>query len=147
MQIKLPCMAVLLASCLQAGCGHEDTDQNATAQWDASVWQPIQIRQLERGRQLYRQKCAACHLSSGQGQMTLGAPALKGSAVTTGAVNTHIAKVIQGANNGRMPAFGASLDDQSIADIISYERNAWGNHDARLVTAVQVKQSRQILIR
>lgn len=77
--------------------------------------------------------------------MTLGAPALKGSTVVTGPVNIHIAKVIHGGNNGRMPAFGASLDDLSIADVINYERNAWGNHDARLVTAEQVRRVKQLL--
>jgi len=142
--MKLKCVAILLASCLQAGCGHQDNEQTAAVRWDVTVWRPAQIRQLERGYRLYRQKCAACHLSSGQGQMTLGAPALKGSAVVTGPVNAHIAKVIHGGGNGRMPAFGASLDNPSIADIISYERNAWGNHDARLVTARQIGQVKRI---
>jgi len=142
--MKLRYVAVLLLSCLQAGCGHQDTEQAAAGRWDVTVWRPAQIQQLERGYRLYRQKCAACHLSSGQGQMTLGAPALKGSAVVTGPVSAHIAKVIHGGSNGRMPAFGAVLDNRSIADIVSYERNAWGNHDARLVTAGQVRQVEQL---
>jgi len=104
------------------------------------LWQAAQIQQLERGQRLYRQKCAACHLASGQVQATLGAPALKGSAVVAGPAEAHIAIVLHGRSNGSMPAFGQSLDARAIADIVSYERNAWGNHDASLVNAEQIEK-------
>ena len=125
--------------CLLSACGQQTAEQDAGIQWDESVWQSVQIQQLERGRVLYQQKCAACHLVSGEGQATLGAPGLKGSAVVTGPAATHIGIVLSGRSNGTMPAFDKSLDAQAIADIVSYERNAWGNNDPALVSAEQVE--------
>jgi len=40
-----------------------------------------------------------------------------------------------------MPAFGGTLSDTDIANIIDYERSAWGNH-GRLVTIEQVAAER-----
>jgi mono/diheme cytochrome c family protein len=40
-----------------------------------------------------------------------------------------------------MPAFGSLLDNLDIAQIINYERGAWGNH-AKGVTAAQVAAAR-----
>jgi cytochrome c oxidase subunit 2 len=133
------CIRILAMCCLLSACGRQTAEQDAGIQWDESVWQPAQIQQLEHGRALYQQKCAACHLASGQGQTTLGAPALKGSAVVTGPAAGHIDVVLNGRSNGTMPAFGNSLETQSIADIVSYERNAWGNNDPVLIGADQVE--------
>lgn len=133
------CLYALATCCLMSACGQQAGEQGTGVRWDESLWQPAQIRQLERGRVLYEQKCAACHLASGQGQATLGAPALKGSAVVAGPVASHIEVVLKGRSNGSMPAFEKSLDAQAIADIVSYERNAWGNHDPALVGADQVR--------
>jgi len=130
--------ALLVACCLLSACGRQAGEPEAAAQWNPTRWQPVQIEQLERGRRLYLQKCAACHMSTGQGQATLGAPALKGSAVVAGPVTAHIEIVLNGRSNATMPAFGTALDPPSIAAIVSYERNAWGNHDPNLVTAAQV---------
>ena len=40
-----------------------------------------------------------------------------------------------------MPAFGDTLSDADIANIINYERSSWGNHGAP-VTAYQVSVER-----
>ena len=132
------CFRLLAMSCLLSACGQQTAEQDV-GHWDESVWQPAQIQQLKRGRMLYQQKCAACHLESGQGQTTLGAPPLKGSAVVAGPVAGHIDVVLNGRSNGTMPAFGKSLETQAIADIVSYERNAWGNNDPALISADQVE--------
>ena len=129
-------MALLL---LTAGCDQRDSGQAVAERWDPSVWSPVQIQALERGRRLYAQKCAACHRPSGEGQSALGAPALKGSAVTSGPVALHIGIVLNGRGNGAMPAFGKALDTRMIADIVNYERNAWGNSDPELISAEQVE--------
>ncbi|MCG6867014.1 MAG: cytochrome c [Thiogranum sp.] len=130
-----PALALLFA----AACGQRDSGNGAPPLWDPSAWTPAQIQQLESGRRLYAHKCAACHLTSGQGQVALGAPALRGSAVATGPVALHIGIVLNGRGNGAMPAFAGALDTRSIADIINYERNAWGNSEPRLITAQQVE--------
>ena len=78
-------------------------------------------------------------------------PALKGNAAINDAnPTTHIRAVLhglQGANVGGvvysspMPAFGDTLSDGDIANIINYERSSWGNHGAP-VTAEQVAAER-----
>jgi cytochrome c oxidase cbb3-type subunit 2 len=40
-----------------------------------------------------------------------------------------------------MPAWGDQFDDQDLADIIDYERSAWGNH-GKPVTAADVAEVR-----
>jgi cytochrome c oxidase subunit 2 len=54
-------------------------------------------------------------------------------------VALHIGIVLNGRGNGAMPAFAGVLDTRSIADIINYERNAWGNNDPELITSQQVQ--------
>jgi len=121
------------------GCDRSDSGKAMRPRWDAAAWSPEQIQRLEAGRRLYMQRCAACHQPSGKGQAALGAPALQGSAVVTGPVALHIRIVLNGRGNGAMPAFGTALDTRAIADIISYERNAWGNSDPQLITAIDVE--------
>jgi cytochrome c oxidase cbb3-type subunit 2 len=68
------------------------------------------------------------------------------AAVNDANPTTHIRTVLyglQGANVGGvvysspMPAFGDTLSDGDIANIVNYERSSWGNHGAP-VTAEQV---------
>jgi mono/diheme cytochrome c family protein len=130
-----PALALLL---LAVGCGEHGTPENMPQRWDTSLWSPEQIQHLEHGRRLYTRRCAACHRASGLGQMTLGAPALKGSAIVTGPVQAHIAVVLNGRGKV-MPAFGNVLDTRALADIINYERNAWGNSDPHLIGPADIE--------
>jgi cytochrome c oxidase subunit 2 len=130
------CLAVV-------ACERQEADTEQASAWDTRTWTPAEIRQLERGRALYVQKCAACHLRSGEGQVTLGAPALRGSAIVRGPVAVHIDTVLYGRGAGVMPAFAGVLDDRAVADIVSYERNAWGNSDPALVSIDGVRSRRE----
>jgi cytochrome c oxidase subunit 2 len=42
-----------------------------------------------------------------------------------------------------MPAFAAQLSDLDIAAVITYERNAWGNHDGDFVKPSEIKALRK----
>jgi cytochrome c oxidase cbb3-type subunit 2 len=103
-----------------------------------------------KGAALYAANCAACHLASGEG--VPGAfPPLKGSGVVNKDDATkHIRVVLDGMQGGKaggvvygssMPPFAAVLSDTDIADIVDYERGAWGNH-GKPVTAAQVAAER-----
>lgn len=82
------------------------------------------------GEKEYVSKCAACHQANGQG-LPPTFPALAGSPVaTTGSIQEHI-DIIK-AGKGAMPAFGG-LDLKTMAAIVTYERNAWGNNTGDLV--------------
>jgi cytochrome c oxidase subunit 2 len=70
-------------------------------------------------------------------------PALKGSKIATGDVAAHLDIVIHGSKkNPAMQAYGPQLDDATLAAIITYERNAWGNNTGDLVQPADVKAAR-----
>ena len=103
-----------------------------------------------KGQALFTANCAACHQATGEGLPGVF-PALKGNAAVNDAdATTHIRAVLhglQGANVGGvvyaspMPPFADTLGDADIANIINYERSAWGNHGAP-VTMQQVAAER-----
>lgn len=104
---------------------------------------------VEAGKQLYA-VCAACHQPNGQGQEAL-APPLANSEWVTGPESRLIRIVLQGVGgpmtvNGReysldMPGLGAALNDEQIAQILSYIRNDFGN-TASVIDAATVAKAR-----
>jgi len=85
-------------------------------------WNLDELEILENGKSLYKSRCSGCHQQAGTGSTTIGAPALKGSAVARGSVDVLIRTVLFG--RASMPAFRYSLDDAELARILSYVRNA-----------------------
>lgn len=69
-------------------------------------------------------------------------PAMKGGKIATGAVDAHIEQVLNGKKGTAMMAFKDQLTDQELADVITYERNAWGNKTGDVVTADDIKKAR-----
>lgn len=94
-----------------------------------------------RGEKIYLTYCAMCHQPDGNG-MPPTFPALKGSPIATGPVDAHIHQVVHGKPGTAMQAFKDQLDDQAIADVVTYERHAWGNNKGEIVSAEQVKAIR-----
>ncbi len=66
-------------------------------------------------------------------------PALKGSPIAKGPVAGHIDRVMNGKPGTAMQAFKGQLSDQDLADVITYERNAWGNDTGTLVKPEDIK--------
>ena len=97
---------------------------------------------IERGEKVYLSNCAACHQPTGLGMPPVF-PALKGSAVATGPVEGHIHLVLNGKPGTAMQAFKGQLKDQDLADVITYERNAWGNDTKSLVKSEDIAAARQ----
>lgn len=95
---------------------------------------------MTRGKQVYDQNCASCHMPDGKGNPELGAKAIAGGTVPNGPLAAHIALVLHG--KGIMPAWGNMLKDDDLAAVITYERNAFGNHTGDLVTPAQIKAAR-----
>lgn len=102
------------------------------------------------GEELFTANCAACHQANGEG-LPGAFPALKSNAAVNDADPTlHIHTVLFGAHGltvdgvkyaGQMPPFGPQLTDQDVADLVDYERSAWGNHGAS-VSAAEVARVR-----
>ena len=97
---------------------------------------------MDRGEKVYLGTCSACHQPTGLG-MPPTFPAMKGSAIATGPVKGHIDRVLNGKPGTAMQAFKDQLNDQDLADVITYERNAFGNNTGTLVTPDEIKAARQ----
>lgn len=89
---------------------------------------------MAKGEADYLSRCAACHQANGQG-LPPTFPALANSPLAIGPAADHIAIVNDGKN--AMPGFKGVLDPVTLAAIITYERNAWGNVPSDGVDVVQ----------
>jgi cytochrome c oxidase subunit 2 len=97
---------------------------------------------MSKGEAAYNTNCSSCHMPTGDGVPGVF-PALKGSKIATGDVAAHLDIVIHGSKkNPAMQAYGPQLDDATLAAIITYERNAWGNNTGDLVQPADVKAAR-----
>lgn len=105
---------------------------------------------MTTGAAIYKDNCEACHLGNGEGTAALF-PRLAGSSnVRSTDPTTAIRKIISGSRAvatdaaptaPAMPSFGWRLDDQQIADVVTYIRNSWGN-SGTAVSARTVKSLR-----
>jgi len=95
---------------------------------------------MARGKQVFDSNCAACHMADGKGNPEMGVLAIAGGTIPNGPVAAHINLVLHG--KGIMPAWGNVLNDADIAAVITYERNAFGNHKGDVVQSAQIKAAR-----
>ncbi|MGZ5046902.1 MAG: cytochrome c oxidase subunit II [Usitatibacter sp.] len=93
------------------------------------------------GEKLYAGNCAACHQPTGKG-MPPAFPALDGSKTVTGPKAAHIATVLKGRPGTAMAPF-AHLSDSDLAAIVTYERNAWGNHSGEAIQPAEIAAGRK----
>jgi mono/diheme cytochrome c family protein len=94
---------------------------------------------MARGEGVYLDQCAACHMEDGAGMPDVF-PALKGSSAIQAKAPATLLRVILGgaakvATASKptplaMPAFDGKLNDDDIAAVLTYIRNAWGNSAA-----------------
>ncbi|MEQ1803289.1 MAG: cytochrome D1 domain-containing protein [Gammaproteobacteria bacterium] len=105
---------------------------------------------LEKGRELYQQNCAACHQPEGQGLPGAFPPLAKSDfiaanpdAVLEVTVKGRQGKlVVNGVEyNNVMPAM-SYLDDRDLSRIITFVLNSWGNPGGQ-VTLKQVEEFRE----
>lgn len=92
----------------------------------------------ERGEKVYMSNCAVCHQPTGKGAGVF--PALDGSKIANGPIAEHVSIVLHG--KGAMPSWAPTLNDVEIASVITFERNAWGNHTGDVLQPRQVTDAR-----
>jgi mono/diheme cytochrome c family protein len=104
----------------------------------------------ERGAQVYRDRCAACHGDHGEGVRDAYPPLAGNRAVTLPVTANLVQVVLHGgfppstSGNPRpfgMPPFATVLSDADVAAVLSHIRSAWGN-DAPAVSELAVAQQR-----
>ncbi len=102
-----------------------------------------QLKQFALGRQKYLSSCAGCHGSNGKGVNRMGPPLASSEWVTED--ETRLALIILHGMEGPLEVAGkkydapdilpvmpshSTMDDGSIAAILTYIRNEWGNQAA-----------------
>lgn len=128
--------------------------------WEGDGRTPVEVKaralsgaeeaSYNRGKELYMIVCGACHQPHGNGQEGL-APPLKESEWVMGSEQRLVRMVLHGVRDAitvkgqkwelNMPAFNEALEDQQIADALTYVRREWGNTGAP-VTVETVKRVR-----
>ena len=108
------------------------------------------LERFEAGREHFTVHCAACHQPNGRG-ITGAYPPLAGSSWVLEDPRRPIRIALHGLQGdisvdgvgyrGAMAPLGALLDDEELADLLTYVRNAWGNQ-ADAVSAEQVALER-----
>ncbi len=96
---------------------------------------------LPMGEDIYIEHCATCHQPNGLGQDGKY-PALAGSDITTGGIEQHLERVLNGKVDTEMQAWAPQLTDLEIAAVITYERNDWGNATGEIIQPMTVYQAR-----
>ena len=95
----------------------------------------------KRGEKVYAANCAACHQANGKGAGPI--KAIDGSPVVLDSDKSkQIAVLLNGQNNGTMPAW-KQLSDTEIAAVITYTKNNWSNKTGQLVQPAEVKTARK----
>lgn len=105
------------------------------------------------GQAIYRDQCAACHQIDGKGVPQLFPSLAESSGVRSRDATTLIRIVLRGARSTAtaqeptapgMPSFGRQLNDEQVAAVVSYVRNAWGR-PAAAVAPGDVSKMRDVL--
>ncbi len=112
---------------------------SAKADDPSKVWESADL--IARGEKVYNGNCAVCHGASGKGAGAI--KALDGSAVVLDEDKTkQIAVLLNGQNNGAMPAW-KQLSDTEIAAVITYTKNNWSNKTGQAVQPADVVAARK----
>lgn len=117
---------------------------------------------IEKGRNLYNKNCAACHQLDGRGLPPAFPPLAAGAAfaaasdivkpleergffkdgkIALGPVARHLDIVLNGIPGTSMQAW-KQLNSLEVAAIVTYERNAFGNHSGEVVQIADVEKAR-----
>jgi cytochrome c oxidase subunit 2 len=130
---------VLSAADYTAWVDAEKKKQAAKADDPAKVWALDDL--AKRGEKVYAANCAACHQANGKGAGPI--KALDGAAVVLDADKAkQIAVLLNGQNNGTMPAW-KQLSDTEIAAVITYTKNNWSNKTGQIVQPAEVLAARK----
>ena len=95
---------------------------------------------VARGEKVYNANCTACHGPGGKGAGPI--KALDGSAVVLNDPAGQVKILLNGANNGAMPAW-RTLSDTEIAAVVTYTKNSWSNKTGKLVQPAEIVVARK----
>jgi mono/diheme cytochrome c family protein len=97
---------------------------------------------FQQGMELYKTYCVACHGINGDGVLYSKTALNNDGFVTVVDTSELIAVILYGKEGvGTMPSWGKMLNDQEVAAVTTYIRQAWSNR-ADSVTPAMVKKTR-----
>ena len=130
---------VVSAADYSAWVAGKNKEMAAKADDPSKVWVLADLK--ARGEKVYATNCVACHQTTGKGNGAI--KALDGSAVVLASDHSkQISILLNGANNGAMPAW-KSLSDTDLAAVISYTKNNWSNQTGQLVQPAELQAARK----
>ncbi|MBN9587463.1 MAG: alcohol dehydrogenase [Alphaproteobacteria bacterium 64-11] len=97
------------------------------------------VERMKRGASLYRVNCSACHGLDAKGEGPLVPPLTGNAVVRQDNADTLVRLVLAGSQGAgtrwaptrpAMPSLAWRLNDQQVADVLSYVRGNWGNQAA-----------------
>ena len=99
-----------------------------------------------QGQELYKTYCVACHGANGGGVL-YNKTVLNNDAFVTGDPKELIAVILYGREGaGTMPGWKMTLNDQKVAAVATYIRQAWSNRadpvSAAMVTEVRTTREK-----
>jgi mono/diheme cytochrome c family protein len=109
---------------------------------------------MKAGRAVYEDNCMGCHNADGKGQKDIFPPLSTNPIVRQASAESIIRVVLAGTQSAdvkaaptqpAMPSFAWRLDDQEVADVLTYVRSSWGG--AAPVFEATVRQIRGNLVR
>jgi mono/diheme cytochrome c family protein len=94
---------------------------------------------FQLGRHVYETKCVGCHGAKGEGVLHRQT-VLDNSAFVTGNPDEVIATILFGREGAHpMPSWQKRLNDQEVAAVTTYIRQAWSNHSDPVTIAMVAK--------
>ena len=107
-----------------------------------SAWAQAAGDLFQQGQKVFEDNCADCHRLNGKG-LPGTFPAHDGNPFVLGDPKPVIATVLNGRRGtlGQMPTWKDKLNDQQIAAVVTYIRQAWSNR-APAVTPAMVAATR-----
>jgi cytochrome c oxidase subunit 2 len=111
----------------------------AAAEDPNKVWELADL--VAKGEKVYAANCVACHQASGKGAGPI--KPVDGSPIVLDADKTkQLAILLNGANNGAMPAW-KQLSDTELAAVATYTKNSWSNKTGTVIQPAEVRAARQ----
>ena len=130
---------VVSAADYTAWVAGKSKEMSAKADDPSRVWLLADLK--ARGEKVYAANCVACHQPTGQAAGAI--KALDGSAIVLDKDHSkQIAILLNGANNGAMPAW-KTLSDTDLAAVISFTKNNWSNQTGRMVQPAELQAARK----
>jgi cytochrome c6 len=101
------------------------------------VWAQEAGDLVKQGQKIFENSCAQCHLKSGKG-LPGTFPALDKNPFVVGDPKPVLATVLNGRKGtlGQMPSWKDKLDNEQVAAVVTYIRQAWSNRAPAVTPAM-----------